>query len=218
MSVDIRADLRARFGMARDQGRRPTCVAFAGSDCHSAMRSETYAALSVEYAFCHAVKRKGGAFDSDAGVPLCHLLSAIEHDGQPMESAWPYLKNTPPSLAEYQPPPIAAGLYKRASKYDRIEVGAICRALDGGLPSIVVFSPTLDFHLAQMGIVVRSSGNRKPSAELHAVVAVGWGMDGPERVVLVRNSWGQGWAESGCAWMSEHYLQPLLRAVVTMER
>ena len=32
MTVDVECDLRFRFGPARDQGSRPTCLAFAASD------------------------------------------------------------------------------------------------------------------------------------------------------------------------------------------
>ena len=36
--ITVRQDLRDRFGPARDQGARATCLAFAMSDTHAAMR------------------------------------------------------------------------------------------------------------------------------------------------------------------------------------
>jgi len=35
MAIDVVCDIRHRFGPARDQGMRPTCLAFAVSDAHA---------------------------------------------------------------------------------------------------------------------------------------------------------------------------------------
>ncbi len=39
MTPVVQQDLRFRFGTARDQGARPTCLAFAASDTHAALRT-----------------------------------------------------------------------------------------------------------------------------------------------------------------------------------
>jgi hypothetical protein len=57
MSVITAAvDLRSLFGTARNQGSRPTCLAFAASDTHAALRSG-WVPLSCEYAFYQAQRR-----------------------------------------------------------------------------------------------------------------------------------------------------------------
>ena len=56
-SITIRKDLRSRFGPPRDQGQRPTCLAFAMSDAHGAARGP-WEDLSCEYLFHHAKKRE----------------------------------------------------------------------------------------------------------------------------------------------------------------
>ena len=58
-SITIRHDLRGRFGPARDQGGRETCLAFAMSDAHAAARGNPWAALCCEYLFYHAKQRDG---------------------------------------------------------------------------------------------------------------------------------------------------------------
>ena len=58
MMVTAMVDLRAQFGAVRDQGDRPTCLAFAASDAHAACRPH-WEPLSSEYAFFHAQKRAG---------------------------------------------------------------------------------------------------------------------------------------------------------------
>ena len=39
MPVTVKTDLRARVGAARDQGQRPTCLAFAASDAHGVSKA-----------------------------------------------------------------------------------------------------------------------------------------------------------------------------------
>ena len=98
MSVTVDVDLRSRFGAVRDQGARPTCLAFAASDAHAAMRG-AWVELSCEYAFYHAQKRTGrppakGAFLND-------MLGALREEGQPVEAGWPYLTQLPTNLSLY---------------------------------------------------------------------------------------------------------------------
>jgi hypothetical protein len=82
-------DLRGSFGAARDQNPRPTCLAFAASDTHAALRPGWYP-LSAEWAYYHAVKRDGGL--PQDGSTLVSMLATIKSDGQPEESEWPYIQ------------------------------------------------------------------------------------------------------------------------------
>src|ERR1700724_2612499 len=91
MSV-VLCDLRSRFGSARDQDQRPTCLAFAASDAHAALRSP-WAPLSAEYAFYHAQRR--AARTPHVGATLPAMLDAVREDGQPVEAGWPYLVTVP---------------------------------------------------------------------------------------------------------------------------
>ena len=59
MEVTIDCDLRSMFGPVRHQGIRPTCMAFAASDAHAAVRPD-WVPLSCEFAYFHALKRDGG--------------------------------------------------------------------------------------------------------------------------------------------------------------
>jgi hypothetical protein len=95
MPIDIRQDLRPMFGSARDQGMRPTCLAFATSDAHAALRPP-WNALSCEFAFYHAQRRAGR--HPSAGASLGSMLAALEGDGQPIEADWPYLEALPAQL------------------------------------------------------------------------------------------------------------------------
>jgi hypothetical protein len=48
--ITVQKDLRSELGAARNQGPRPTCLAFAASDAHAALRPG-WSPLSCEFAF-----------------------------------------------------------------------------------------------------------------------------------------------------------------------
>jgi len=84
--ITILVDLRALFGPARNQGARPTCLAFAASDAHAALRVG-WAPLSCEYAFYQAQRR--ASRPASSGALLSSMLETLQKDGQPEEHGWP---------------------------------------------------------------------------------------------------------------------------------
>lgn len=58
MTVTVKTNLRARIGTARDQGRRPTGLAFAASDAHG-VSVYLSVELSPEQAFYRAHQPRG---------------------------------------------------------------------------------------------------------------------------------------------------------------
>jgi hypothetical protein len=110
-TIAIKRDLRHLFGPIRDQGQRPTCLAFAASDLHAALR-EPWAQLSCEYLFYHAQKR--AKRKPHQGALLPETLDAVRDDGQPHESGWPYLTAPPAHVSEWKPPPGISPLFRRA--------------------------------------------------------------------------------------------------------
>src|SRR5260370_25777184 len=101
MAIEVGRDIRCRFGPVRDQGARPTCLAFAISDAHAATRAP-WAALSCEFAFYHAQKRAGRPPTAAARLP--EMLATLKEEGQPLEDDWPYLATLPSNLDAYGPP------------------------------------------------------------------------------------------------------------------
>lgn len=215
MAVDIRNDLRGLFGTARDQGQRCTCMAFAASDAHAAACGP-FQPLSVEYAHYHAVRRKA-VFAPEAGVPLHLMMAALKEDGQPAEADWPYLPTLPSDISLWRPPAQVGALFRRESVTGLPTVGTIFAHLDTGRPVVVVIMISQAFHYATQSKTI-SDADQTVDAGVHAMIAVGHGYDGSERVVLLRNSWGSSWCDEGNVWVSESYLARRLLGLAVMSQ
>jgi hypothetical protein len=214
MSVSVQIDLRSKFGWARDQGQRPTCIAFAASDAHAAHRVMPFAPLSVEYAFYHA-SLKRLVFDPNAGVGMSDILSSIEGDGQPLENGWPYLRHLPSDISSYHPPADVGVVFKRESE-SHSSFARVVDVLKEGRAPLIAMHISTEFYLAKAQEVLRAPVSSKPVAR-HALVVAGLGEEQNEQVVLIRNSWGVNWADSGYAWISRSYLEPRLISVGVMK-
>ena len=207
MTPVVQQDLRFRFGTARDQGARPTCLAFVASDTHAALRTP-WSPLSCEFAFYHAQHRAGRPPTS--GASLGHMLTALKANGQPIETDWPYLASLPTKLDDYYPP---SGLtvYRRAGEPRPSGVDEIVATLDAGEPLLAIMMLSDAFYMPNSdGVVIAPSGEGPDPLRRHAVVAVAHGAIGAERAILVRNSWGVSWGLAGHAWLPESYFAPRL--------
>ena len=212
MIPPISCDLRNAFGAVRDQGSRPTCIAFAISDAHAAARGP-FVALSVEHLYYHAVQRTPGGHPND-GVNLPCILAALGGDGQAAENGWPYLATVPADLSSWVPPATALPVFKRGSNIMSAAIAAIAAQLDAGLPVVLTFKASLAFCNVKNGIISPISPD--PDIGWHAVIAVGHGQDGGKPYVLVRNSWGESWGMGGYAWVDPDYLAPRLSGFATI--
>jgi hypothetical protein len=133
--VDVFQDLRTNFGPARNQGSRPTCLAFALSDGHAVQRTPSDV-LSAEHLFYHSARRMPGWLAHE-GVGLNAALTALKADGQCAEVGWPYLNALPANLAHWIPPATAAPVFKRLSEVLSACVDDVVAGLTFGRPAIL---------------------------------------------------------------------------------
>ena len=200
----ITKDLRQLFGAAREQGQRPTCLAFAMSDAHASLR-HPWAHLSCEFLFYHAQRRAGRS--PNVGATLPATLQSLFHEGQPAESGWPYLSKLPADLIHWTPPLDCGPTFHCSGKSAPTLLDDIIAALDTGRPVVVLMTISRSFF---SGKHIVDAGSEEPpeQARGHAVIAVGHGQVSSQRAILIRNSWGPRWGDGGYAWITERYLLP----------
>jgi hypothetical protein len=94
----------------------------------------------------------------------------------------------------------------RADSRHRIDlVGAVKTNLGDGRAVLLALTITDSwFGVGVDGLVPAPAANDQLQGG-HAVVAVGF--DEAEQRLLVRNSWGLGWADGGYAWLPYEYLE-----------
>ena len=206
MTIAIVKDMRGRFGISRDQGDRPTCIAFAVSDSHAAARGEIDP-LSVEHLYYHAVRRSPN-LDPNAGVTFAEILTALRDDGQCLELGWPYLDVLPSDLRQWTPPATAQPVFTRDSERPVTSVDAIVESLNNDRPVVIGLLLGERFYDPISGVIAVGPGDNDTT--YHAVIGVAHGMLGSTRAICVRNSWGEGWGDNGYAWVTEAYLQARL--------
>ena len=206
--------LKSLFGPARDQGLRPTCLAFAASDAHAALRSG-WSPLSCEYVFYQAQKLAGRAPSTGALLPS--ILEALRISGQPEEAGWPYLPATPSAQEVWQPPSDINELFYRKSRLSTSKLDDIISELDQGRPIIVLLMLSSSFFVpSEKGIVDEVPGELPEPRRRHAVVALGHGTIDGQRAILIRNSWGESWGENGNGWLTEQFLNPRIFATAVL--
>ena len=212
--IKVTHDLRPLFGPVRDQGSRPTCLAFAASDAHAGVR-EGWAPLSCEFAFYRAQQR--AMRPPSAGATLPHMLDALRYDGQPDESGWPYVSTSPTDAATWRPPASPGPLFARDGQQSPASFAAACGHLAAGCPVMLLIALSASFFTpTATGVVVPGAGEVPQPSLRHAVIGVARGLVDGEEAILVRNSWGPGWGLNGHAWVTEPFVSPRLFALATL--
>jgi hypothetical protein len=213
--VTIKTSLHSKLGPVRDQGPRPTCLVFATSDTHAALRG-AWVPLSCEYMFYRAQKRANRP--PTIGALLPSVLDALRHDGQPEEARWTYLAQAPADPAHWQPPAGITPLFRRASETKPHTVDEIIGELNQGRPVLVLITLSASFYgVGPDGLVDPAPQEQPDPFRRHAVVAIGHGEVKGQRAALVRNSWGNGWGHAGYAWLTERFLVPRIYGLAILK-
>lgn len=202
MSVQILIDHRSGLGPVKDQGRRPTCLSHAATLAHESVRQHPEA-LSVEYLHWFAETSQGG------GAKLDAVASSLRDRGQPSDAVCPYFPGGPPS--GWLPPTVAT--LRRASEERDASADEVHSLLKRALTPLLVVRLPESFYYPAAPWVIPSLG---PVRGTHAVVAVGTGEYFGSRVVLTRNSWGEGWGDGGHAWLDDTFLRRYLLRVLVL--
>lgn len=203
MSIQPVIDLSMQLGPARSQGTRSTCMAFAMSDLNRAVAGAPDA-LSAEFLY-QVAGSLTPAWKPGMGLRSTEAIKATLSPGQPLDVHFPYQTGDPVGVVMPTAPAGEALYCSQISVHgnamqavvDRLSqmefVGLVMRVTQG------LFTPKAGIVPYEMSVV--------PNA-YHAVLAVGWGTDSSNQVrhLLIRNSWGTGWALNGHAWLPEQFV------------
>ena len=211
--MNVAIDLRNSLGPSRDQGTRPTCLVFAATAAHEVGRGNpTY--LCVEYLYFMGAKRSHG--DPKRGLSPRSLRDALESDGQPEETVWPYTLRAPSSSVWAAPSEVGTQVHTAKILFADRTLADIIGLLQSGKPVILGIGLTRGFYTPDSeGRVLPEVGAVETGK--HAVLAVGSGEDSTGRYVLVRNSWGKEWGKDGHAWLHEDYIRERLLTTGVIE-
>lgn len=202
----IATDMRSQLEPVRDQGRRPTCLAFAASTVHRAAHGHP-SELCPEWLYYYATRRDG--LRPDQGSTIEATCTVIPVQGQPDEVFWPY-QGVDANPQPYQPPSGKPAVL-RCDTNLRSGVADHWRDdLDAGLPVVIAVFISRTFYspnsLAGSEVVMGDDSDPIDPTIVHAVVLAGHSDLSGAPYFLVRNSWGLGWGGAGHAWFPESYL------------
>ncbi|MFZ5629143.1 MAG: C1 family peptidase [Spirochaetota bacterium] len=205
MKLTWTLDLRSKFGPIRDQGERPTCLAFASSAVHEFARSST-TPFSPEFLYFH-----GRNNQNIPGLSLPEVQIALRTHGQPDESECPYFLTEPTSAWT---PTVPKNTKRTNSDISTADAAMVESYLRNSNPVVIGVHLNSIFFDPRAPWIIKANGEREG---LHALVVVGLASYGKKQLYAVRNSWGADWADSGYAYLTEDFLKQSLAGMLVIK-
>lgn len=205
-----KVDLRPHMTEVEDQGELSSCVAnaVAGAYEYLVKRHRGDDAYDVSRLFIYYnARERGGSEGEDGGSLIADAIESLRESGACSEATWPY----EPDTVNEKPDD---GAYEEASSFlveDMQLVPTTLAAWKGALAEgyPIAFGISLfesfDAH-RRRGVVPMPSPaeSSRESHGGHAMLCVGY--SDPDRVFIVRNSWGTTWGDNGYCYIPYDYL------------
>lgn len=201
------SDWRKFCSPVEDQDNLGSCTANAGVGVNEILDLSTGQPLiDMSRLFLYFnTRRLEGTILWDSGASIRNTIKAWAKWGICPENLWPYViekfAQAPPTKC------YTKALKHKALVYERIEtLNDMLGCLSEGYPFIFGFTVYPSFEteaVARTGKMIMPKKNERPLGG-HAVVAVGHSI--PEKIFIIRNSWGPGWGDKGYFYMPFNYL------------
>jgi hypothetical protein len=206
-----KVDLRPFMTPVEDQGQLSSCVANAVAGAYEYLvkrhRGDDAYDVSRLFIYYNARAKDGDHPGEDGGAIIADAIDSLREKGACSEATWPYEEEN----VNEQPPDEA---YDEASNFLVEDMALVPTTLDAwkhalaeGYPIIFGISlfESFDKH-KKRGFVPMPSTRESSRASHggHAMLCVGY--SDPDRVFIVRNSWGTSWGEAGYCFIPYDYL------------
>ena len=224
-ALPVTTDLRPWFSPVEDQQSIGSCTANAGVGMVEYFERKAFGKhIDASRLFLYKVTRNMLHWTGDTGAFLRTTMGAMVLFGVPPEEYWPYV------IADYEKEPTPF-CYAYAQNYQTISyyrldppgvtkpslLSQIKTNLGAGLPSMFGFTVYNSISQAKTTGKIPYPTKGEKIAGGHAVVAVGYddnmkiknlnsGATETKGALLIRNSWGTGWGDSGYGWLPYDYI------------
>jgi hypothetical protein len=133
----------------------------------------------------------------DRAISLSSALHTLKGSGQTYEHEWPYGGVIKSGLEKPFQTSNSSTFY-----FDESRVTELLK----NMRSIVVALEIGEEFFFADALTCLSDKDRKPIEARHAILIVGSAVVSGERRFRIRNSWGEGWGDSGCIWVHWTYI------------
>lgn len=207
--MPAKVDLRRHMSRIEDQGDTNSCVANAVAGAYEYLLRRHWGedGYDVSRLFIYFNARADDEEWEDDGTTIVAAIQGLQDYGACSEETWPFdedLVNETPDDDAYEE---AAGFRVEDVAVVPTELDSWRSCLAEGYPIIFgldVFN-SFDDH-RRKGLVSMPSRreSRRDSHSAHAMLCVGY--SDPDRVFIVRNSWGRSWGDRGYCYIPYDYL------------
>jgi C1A family cysteine protease len=198
--IEVKVDNRADFGPVRNQNPLPTCLAHATSTAHRKVRGLNDR-LSAETLHFHA---NGG--DLESALSVNQLQVALRNEGQPKKVHCDPIPTDDPGTWS---PPQNVRHFKSDSENHDWEMQEVVELISKSYSPVLGITFPREFYEPEAPWIMREG---EPVGR-HAVLGIGYGDYDNGTAVLIRNSWGVDWGDSGHVWLAPSFIKSHLEDV-----